>query len=272
MIKLLAVDMDGTCLDPKSRMTDATLGALSLAAKAGIRVVPTTGRTLGCLPHRLVGRSDIFRYVITSNGAKVTDLQTKRTVFRADIKKESALSLLEEVKNTKGLHVGITSHVHHEYLLQGQILVLLGRVIYGKDARQVRRVTDMMKEIAGTQHGIEEIQFYFLGKNAREMTKGILARYADLSAAYTDQYVEIFSKQASKGTALCALAQELGIERSEIACIGDGENDLTMFRAAGMKMAMGNAVEELKRAADIVLPSNEKDGAAEGILRCVNDR
>ena len=68
------------------------------------------------------------------------------------------------------------------------------------------------------------------------------------------------------------MAQELGIERSEIACIGDGENDLTMFRAAGMKMAMGNAVEELKRAADIVLPSNEKDGAAEGILRCVNDR
>ena len=115
-----------------------------------------------------------------------------------------------------------------------------------KDARQVRRVTDMMKEIAGTRHGIEEIQFYFLGKNAREMTKGILARYADLSAAYTDQYVEIFSKQASKGTALCALAQELGIERSEIACIGDGENDLTMFRAAGMKMAMGNAVEEIK--------------------------
>ena len=146
-VKIIAVDMDGTCLDPKSRMTDATLGALSLAAKAGIRVVPTTGRTLGCLPHRLVGRSDIFRYVITSNGAKVTDLQTKRTVFRADIKKESALSLLEEVKNTKGLHVGITSHVHHEYLLQGQILVLLGRVIYGKDARQVRRVTDMMKEM-----------------------------------------------------------------------------------------------------------------------------
>lgn len=272
MIKLLAVDMDGTCLDPKSRMTDATLGALALAAKAGIRVVPTTGRTLGCLPHRLVGRSDIFRYVITSNGAKVTDLQTKRTVFRADIQKESALSLLEEVKNTKGLRVGITSHVHHEYLLEGQILVLLGRVIYGKDARQVRRVTDMMKEIAGTRHGIEEIQFYFLGKNAREMTKGILARYEDLSAAYTDQYVEIFSKQASKGTALSALAQELGIERSEIACIGDGENDLTMFRAAGMKMAMGNAVEELKRAADIVLPSNEQDGAAEGILRCVNGR
>lgn len=272
MIKLLAVDMDGTCLDPKSRMTDATIGALSLAAKAGIQVVPTTGRTLGCLPHRLVGRRDIFRYVITSNGAKVTDLQTKRTVFRADIKKENALSLLNEIKNTKGLRVGVTAHIHHEYLLQGRGLVLAGRVIYGKDARQVRHVPDMIKEITETQHGIEEIQFYFLGKKAQRDMKKIMEKYPKLVAAYTDQYVEIFSEQASKGTALCALAQELGIERSEIACIGDGENDLLMFQAAGLKMAMGNAVEELKKAADFVLPSNEQDGAAEGILRCVNDR
>lgn len=272
MIKLLAVDMDGTCLDPKSRMTDATLGALALAAKAGILVVPTTGRTLGCLPHRLVGRSDIFRYVITSNGAKVTDLQMNRTVFEADISKKDACSLLKEVNAAKKLKVGVTSHIHHEYLLEGRILVLLGRVIYGKDARQVRRVANMVKEIVETRHGVEEIQFYFLGKNAKEETKKILARYPDLAAAYTDQYVEIFSKQASKGTALRALARELGVERSEIACVGDGENDLTMFRAAGLKMAMGNAVEELKRAADVILPSNEKDGAAEGILRCINDR
>lgn len=272
MIKLLAVDMDGTCLDPKSRMTDATIGALSLAAKAGIQIVPTTGRTLGCLPHRLVGRHDIFRYVITSNGAKVTDLQTKQTVFRSDIEKESALSLLSEIKNTKGPRVGVTAHIHHEYLLQGRALVLLGRVVYGKDARQVRHVPDMIREIAETPHGIEEIQFYFLEKNAQQNVKKIMKNYPELVAAYTDQYVEIFSKQASKGTALKALAKELGVECSEIACIGDGENDLLMFQAAGLKMAMGNAVEPLKQAADLVLPSNEQDGAAEGILRCMNEK
>lgn len=53
MIKLLMIDMDGTCLDSRSRMTDRTLRALRRAAAEGIIVVPATGRNLGCLPHRL---------------------------------------------------------------------------------------------------------------------------------------------------------------------------------------------------------------------------
>lgn len=53
MIRLLAVDMDGTCLDSRSRITDRTIGALRKAAAAGIQVVPTTGRSMTCVPHRL---------------------------------------------------------------------------------------------------------------------------------------------------------------------------------------------------------------------------
>ena len=105
MIKLLAIDMDGTCLDQRSRMTDRTLDVLRKAAKAGITVVPCTGRNLGCIPHRLAAgvlreskteddekNKDLFRYVITSNGAMVTDVKEKKTLFRALIKKEDALS------------------------------------------------------------------------------------------------------------------------------------------------------------------------------------
>ena len=55
-IRLLAVDMDGTCLNSRSQMTAETIRALEAAAKAGIIVVPTTGRSLSCLPHRLSGR------------------------------------------------------------------------------------------------------------------------------------------------------------------------------------------------------------------------
>ena len=63
------------------------------------------------------------------------------------------------------------------------------------------------------------------------------------------------------------MAQHLNISREEIACIGDGENDLTMFDASGIKFAMGNAVPELRRKADYILPGNDKNGAAEGIRR-----
>ena len=61
MIKLLAVDMDGTCLNRKSLMTEETKKALEAAVKSGITVVPTTGRCLFCLPHQLAGRKDIYR-------------------------------------------------------------------------------------------------------------------------------------------------------------------------------------------------------------------
>jgi len=77
--------------------------------------------------------------------------------------------------------------------------------------------------------------------------------------------VEIFAKNTSKGTALNALASRLGIAKEEIACIGDSANDLPMFEAAGLKIAMGNAVPELKKKADIVAYSNHIDGAAKAI-------
>ena len=94
MIKLLAVDMDGTCLDGRSRMSAENLAALRRAAEAGILVVPTTGRSLSCLPYRL--RSEkFFRYVISSNGAQVTDLYTGEDLFQTLIPKRRAMRLVQ---------------------------------------------------------------------------------------------------------------------------------------------------------------------------------
>ena len=93
-IRLLAVDMDGTCLNSRSQMTAETIHALEAAAKAGIIVVPTTGRSLSCLPHRLAGRQNIYRYVISSNGAPVADCREKKEWMQTLIPKEQALRLV----------------------------------------------------------------------------------------------------------------------------------------------------------------------------------
>lgn len=265
-IKLLAVDMDGTCLDGRSRMSRETVEALREAARAGITVVPATGRNLHCLPHRLEGERDIYRYVISSNGAVVTDCRTGKDLLRSMIPKETALGLLRDCRRTGA---GITAHLHHEYLIQGRLLVLLGRLIYGKDARGVYRVKSMERTIARSRYGVEEIQFYFLRPGVRERLEKLLKRTRGLTWASTSIYVEVFSEKTSKGMALAALAERLGIKKEETACIGDGENDLPMFRAAGLKMAMGNAVPELREKADIILPSNRRGGAAKGIRLCL---
>ena len=275
MIKLLAVDMDGTCLDARSRMTDRTLQALRKAAEKGVVIVLATGRNLECIPHRLAagtlrrtGTPDdyankgLFRYVISSNGARVTDICERKTIFRASVKREDALTLLE---NCRGKGLGIASHVRHRYLLQGRFLTTAGLLIYGKDAQGVYCVRDMETFVRRNDCEVEEFQFYFLLPGAKEKVRTILKEYPSLHAAYTGIYVEVYSRDASKGNALAALAGHLGIRQEEIACIGDGENDLSMFVSSGLKIAMGNAVDKLKVQADHIAESNRNDGAAKTI-------
>lgn len=267
--------MDGTCLDARSRMTDRTLWALRKAAEKGVIIVPATGRNLECIPHRLAagtlrrtGSPDdhankgLFRYVISSNGARVTDIFERKTIFQASVKHEDALTLLEKCRG-KGL--GIASHVRHRYLLQGRFLTTAGLLIYGKDAKGVYCVRDMEAFIHRNDCEVEEFQFYFLLPGAKEKVRAILRDYLSLHAAYTGIYVEVYSENASKGNALAALAGHLGIRQEEIACIGDGENDLSMFASSGLKIAMGNAVDILKVQSDHITETNRNDGAAKAI-------
>lgn len=280
MIKLLAVDMDGTCLDNRSRITDRTMEALERAAASGITVVPTTGRSLSCIPGRirenLEGKAaektrkkagkGLFRYVITSNGAETLDLVLEKRIFQALIPNERALTLLKE---SRGKGLGLTAHIDHEYILQGRILSQLGRFVYGKDAKETRCAHSLEQVVSKSGYDVEELQFYFMAPGAHKKAEEILRHYPDLSAAYTGTYAEIFAKTASKGNALAALGKYLGIDQGEIACIGDGENDLSMFEASGLKFAMGNAVPALKKKADHVVPENTRDGVAEAIERYI---
>lgn len=265
MIKLLAIDMDGTCLDSKSRMSEETVEALKKAADNGIIIVPTTGRNLKCLPHRLQ-KEDFYRYVITSNGAGVIDLKENTRIYNSCISNKTAVELL---KKCKGQGFGIAAHVNEEYYIQGKLLSLAGRIYFGKDAENAISIRSICGMLEKDKSEIEEIQLYLIHPKSRERIKEILKSYSDFSVAYSSIYVEIFDKNASKGKALSVLASKLGIEKSEIACIGDGENDLPMFEVSGLKFAMGNAVDKLKEKADTVLPSNNENGVAEAVEKYI---
>jgi Cof subfamily protein (haloacid dehalogenase superfamily) len=80
-------------------------------------------------------------------------------------------------------------------------------------------------------------------------------------------YLDVTHRAANKGTAIGLLARNLGIEASRIATIGDGANDVAMFKESGLSIAMGNAEPEVKAAADLVTGSNDADGFAEAVER-----
>ena len=73
-------------------------------------------------------------------------------------------------------------------------------------------------------------------------------------------FIEIMPRGVDKGAAIAGLIERLGLEREDVIACGDGLNDLTMIKYAGLGVAMGNAQPEIKAAADVVTGTNDEDG------------
>ncbi len=267
MIKLLAIDMDGTCLNSKGEMTEATLTALKKAAESGVVVVPTTGRNITCLPRRIKNES-FYRYVISSNGALVVDLKEDKEIFKSYIDNRIAVEILRKCRKYPIL---IAAHIDRDYYVQGRILYMGVKHFLGKDATKLIRVSSMIKALKSEIRHLEEFQFFYYNEKYRNIIKEIISPYPQVCSAHSSRYAEIYNESGTKGKGILKLAEHLGIKADEIACAGDGENDVSMFEVASHRFAMGNAVDEVKKRATVILPTNDEDGIAECIYKYVLD-
>ena len=266
MKKLLAIDMDGTLLTNSKKITEKTMIALKQAADRGIVIVPATGRSLDCLPRTLIGQ-DFYRYVITSNGARLYDTKEKRTLYASLIPQKNAINLLLEGKK-HGL--GLTAHVENQNIVEGFSLNLKGRLIYKKDTEDTIKTKDIIQTVKEKNGDVEEVQLFFFKEQKKWWAKDIVRKNKDYTASFGATYVEIYNNDTSKGIALAKLAQILGFTKEDIICIGNGENDLTMFEQSGLKIAVENAEPGLKAKADWVVASNQKDGVSEAIEKILS--
>jgi hydroxymethylpyrimidine pyrophosphatase-like HAD family hydrolase len=89
------------------------------------------------------------------------------------------------------------------------------------------------------------------------------------TGSYGQAELTLFAMGVSKGAALARLATDLGVPLAETLAIGDGSNDISMLRAAGLGVAMGHAAPSVRLAADVVTASNTDDGAAQAIERYI---
>ncbi len=262
MIKILAVDMDGTCLDSKGQMAPETVSALKEASERGVLVVPTTGRCINCLPKALKNQ-DFYRYIVSSNGSLVVDMQDKRTVFEACIDSETAAQILEK---TEGMLLFKAAHMERDFYTQGKILQFFVKKFFKDSSVNIFYVRKLKDYILDYDCQVEELQlFYKESEGYRKKIKKILTDYPEITVAHSKGYAEIYNKKGSKGTALLALGETLGITADEIACIGDEENDISMFDVAGLPMAMGNAIQAIKERAKVILPTNDEKGVVTAV-------
>ena len=267
-IRLIAVDMDGTCVDSRHRVPEKNIWALEQALRAGITVVPATGRPLNGYPTEIRSLAGI-RYVISSNGARLTDMRTGRDLRRALIPDRAAAAFLRCLRGT-----GVWVSVHKDGVCIDKHAVpwIHRRLFYGRDFAGNQRIAGLERWLERQTGGVEKLQVFVLTPAARRRMEELLRKWPQLAAMpIHHRYVEITAAGATKGEALAALCERLGIGAAETMAIGDSHNDLSMLRFAGRAVAMGNANEHVKRTAGEVTASYDRCGVARAVIKALRE-
>lgn len=137
-----------------------------------------------------------------------------------------------------------------------------------RDTREV--VPSVMEYVKTTGAEAEKVNIFMADLEEREVLRKELMAIPELSIS-SSMYnnLEVNAKGADKGSALLWLADYLGIDREETMSFGDGENDIPMIQAAGIGVAMENALDTVKAAADMITLKNDEDGVAAAIRKII---
>ena len=272
--KLIAFDLDGTILHNDKSLSERSLRALQTAHERGMLIVPATGRIYKGVPAPL-RLAPFSRYFITINGALVYDAVGDEALCRAEIPNELALRLCEHMDTLDVIYDcykdnwGRVSRGMYEragdYISDRGILELF--------YRSRTPVDDLKAYLRADGGSVQKLQMHFRDMRAKKKELETLPRLFPETAVSSSvpSNIEINIREANKGDALLALCGRLGIAPEETIAFGDGTNDLSLIRSAGLGVAMGNADFLVKAAADAVCDDNEHDGAAKYLEKLMEE-
>ena len=271
--RLIAFDLDGTLLDNDKKIPEENRRALREAAEQGVLLVPATGRILRGIPPEL-REMPFLRYYILSNGATVYDTAEERTLYRGDIPLELALRTMDYLDTLPVLYdcyqndVGWMSQSVFE---QAPPYFVHEPHMMGMIERLRIRVPDLKETLREHNEPVQKISIFFRPED-NERRLWHLAHFSELfpelmASSSISNNIELNSVRAGKGKGLLALCEVLGLAPEDCMSFGDESNDLPMLRAAGRGVAMGNASEDVKAAADAVCERNTESGVAKEIRR-----
>ena len=269
-IKLIALDLDYTLLNQEKQVSEENMRALKEAAERGIHIVPATGRFYDGMP-QCVKELDFIRYMICINGSCVIDLKEKDVIYKSEISNQTAEELIrftEEYPVAFDCYMDNASYMNRKFIDEAEKYA--PDKYYLDMFRNLRiPVDDLGDFVKASGKDVQKIQWFLSDlEHKAEYMEMLAEKFPELMiSSSVVKNIEINDKNANKGQGLCALAQRLGIPVEQTAAFGDNSNDLTMIRRAGVGVAMGNATEEIKNAADLITLPYDEDGVAYGIRK-----
>ncbi|RYM05946.1 HAD family phosphatase [Sporolactobacillus sp. THM7-7] len=280
MVKLLAMDMDGTLLNAHREITRENLEALRFARSKGVTLTIASGRAFFDIRSKM-REVDLPTHLIGTNGATVhaADGQLLGADF---LDREQTLQIVAELEKEK-YYMGVYGeeniyvpedgtkwlreelhrlNIHEDRSIGFQGATRDDFYRFFKDWRELEESGSNFYKIIVFSFDDDKL------RKAREVYEGG-RRYSIVSSG-TGNF-EIMAPNVSKGNALFQLATHLDVPLRDVMAIGDNYNDLSMFDVAGISVAMGNAEDAIKEKCDLVTTQCEKNGVAHAIYEVLGD-
>ena len=265
-IKLICMDLDGTALSSdRKTFSPRLIAALEAAHQKGIAIAPVTGRQYGLLPPAVTGHPVWENLVVTCNGGQIYRLGTGECLFARNIG-ETALRQLLDIAEKFHIPVefSVDSKLHltkasYEAQLPHENLHFHVHTILARSGV----IVDSLEPLCS--QAVEKAQFPWIPPEIGAQVEAALKDVAVSAVWSSATSMEITHPHATKGQGLQRLCEILGIPISSVMALGDSGNDITMLQQAGLGIAMGNAPDFVKQAADTCTDHYDADGAAKAI-------
>lgn len=257
--KLIAMDLDGTLNNDQKIITEKTKAALMAAQKRGIRLALASARpSPGLFKERdILHLQDHQGILMSYNGGRIVDAQTGKVLFETSMDLEETKAVLRQLESLPvtpilddGSQFYVTSKdgykVDYECKNNNMVCTEVGNLADFLTFAPVKILMSVQPE------ELLKVQKQIAGFLPESLTVVQTAPF----------YLEVIPKVINKGQGIRDICAVLGIDPAQVISFGDAANDIPMLEAAGMGVAMGNAQEAVKAAADMVTLSNNEDGIA----------
>lgn len=275
-IKLIAIDLDGTLLDSNQLLSDENKAAIQEAKAAGVQVVLCTGRPLRSMKHLLeeAGLQDDDDIVITYNGGLIQNAKTGEILNELTLNREECLDIYQ-----LGLQLNLpVNFIDLDYVYE-PAYPAGAESIYMNGLREIPKENALKFKAVDIENLPKpfKINKVVMSRPAAEldaMIPAIPESYHEKYNIYKSQpfILEVLPDHVDKGYSMRIIGDMLGLKEEQIMGIGDQENDLSLVVNAGLGVAMENAIEQVKEAADYITKSNDDNGVAHAIRKFVLDK
>jgi hydroxymethylpyrimidine pyrophosphatase-like HAD family hydrolase len=258
-IDLVALDLDGTLLTPQDDVSPANRRAIRDAIDAGVRVAIVTGRGLDS-PQRLVRDLQLNLPAICAHGALTKDFLAGRTLGHIPVPLAHAHAMLAFSDEQK-----LRAAAYHDE----RFLYRAGMELSMEDMLPPAWVA--VPSLAAAVGSAPTFLRFF----GRDSIAAIRDRFGDLPLHFKHESfgdheeLAVTNAEATKQHALAQLCEAYGVPPERVMAIGDSRNDVPMLQWAGIGVAMGNALPEVRAAVEHVTAPYDRDGVAEAIERFV---